>query len=100
MAKNTPTRTVKKTHEKSEAKSSGFSLEMKSRKHLRQVNLSNGPNEAVLIEGDLGRIRRASFFEDKVLVIEGRYGTLSIELPQRTLSSKEVDAGMHGDVWW
>jgi len=98
MAEHAPTCDVKNTPEKSAVRSSGFSLEMKSRKHLKQVNLSNGPREAVLIEGDLGRIRRASFFEDKVLVIEGRYGTLRIELPSKALHEKEVDGGMHKDA--
>jgi hypothetical protein len=85
------------------AKSSGFSLEMKSKKHIKDIKLSNGHREAVLIEGDLGRIKRISFFEDKVLVIEGHNGTLRIELSSTAFSKKDIthrdiDEEMHEDV--
>jgi len=60
--------------------SCGFSLEIKSKKHLRDFNLSNGGREAVLIEGDLGPLKDISFFEEKVLIVKGSHGTLRVEL--------------------
>lgn len=64
-------------------KSSGFSI--KSKKHIKTMNLSNGHPDAVLIEGDLGPITEVSMFEDKVLVVKGRHGTISVELSKADL---------------
>jgi hypothetical protein len=66
-------------------KSSGFSIEIKSKKHIKNMNLSNGHPDAVLIEGDLGPIAEVSMFEDKVLVVKGRYGTIRVELSRLDL---------------
>ena len=68
-------------------KSSGFSIEIKSRKHIKSMNLSDGHPDAVLIEGELGPITEASMFEGEVLVIVGRYGTLRVELSPMVLRS-------------
>jgi len=62
------------------SKSCGFSIEINSKKHLRDISLSNSGREAVLIEGDLGPLKDVSFFEDKVLIVKGSYGTLRAEL--------------------
>lgn len=61
-------------------RSSGFSIEIKSRKHIKTLNLSNGHPDAVLIEGDLGPVTEVSMFEDRVLVVKGRHGTIRVEL--------------------
>jgi len=66
----------------SDDKSSGFSLEIKSKKHVKNISISNGHMEAVLIEGDLGPLKDVSFFEDKVLIVKGLYGTLRVELSE------------------
>jgi hypothetical protein len=66
-------------------KSSGFSIEIKSRKHVKTMNLSDGHPDAVLIEGDLGPVTEVSMFEDKVLVVKGRHGTLRVELSRADL---------------
>ena len=55
---------------------------MKSKKHLKSISISNGHMEAVLIEGDLGPLKDVSFFEDKVLIVKGSYGTLRVELSE------------------
>jgi len=70
----------------SHGRSSGFSIEIKSKKYVKDISLSNGRPEAVLIEGDLGPLKDVSFFEDKVLVVKGRYGTLRVELSLVALS--------------
>ncbi len=61
-------------------RSSGFSIEIKSRKHIKTLNLSNGHPDAVLIEGDLGPVIEVSMFEDRVLIVKGRHGTIRVEL--------------------
>ena len=71
----------------SHGRSSGFSIEIKSKKYVKDISLSNGRHEAVLIEGDLGPPKDVIVFEDKVLVVEGRYGTLRVELPPRALNT-------------
>lgn len=73
-------------------KSSGFSIEVKSRKHIKTMNLSDGHVDAVLIEGDLGPITEASMFEGEVLVIVGRYGTLRVELSPMVLRSIKTES--------
>jgi hypothetical protein len=60
--------------------SCGFSLELKSKKHLSDLNFSNGGRKAILIEGDLGSLKSISFFEEKVLIVKGSHGTLRVEL--------------------
>jgi hypothetical protein len=67
-------------------KSCGFSIEINSKKHLRDISLSNSGREAVLIEGDLGPLKDVSFFEDKVLIVKGSYGTLRAELSRSDIS--------------
>ena len=67
-------------------KSSGFSIELNSRKHLNHVNLSKEAHEVVYIEGDLGCLKNVSLFEEKVLVVKGHYGTLRVELTPGDLS--------------
>ena len=67
-------------------KSSGFSLEIKSKKHVKNISISNGRREVVLIEGDLGPLKVVSFFEDKVLIVKGSYGILRVELSEAKIS--------------
>lgn len=68
------------------SKSCGFSIEINSKKHLRDISLSNSGREAVLIEGDLGPLKDVTFFEDKVLIVKGSYGTLRAELSKSIIS--------------
>jgi hypothetical protein len=63
-----------------DCKSCGFSIEVDSRKHVKDISLSNGRRDAVLIEGDLGLLKDVSVFEEKVLVVKGHFGTLRVEL--------------------
>jgi len=75
-----------------QGKSSGFSLEIKSKKHVKDISISNGQREAVLIEGDLGPVSSVSFFENKVLIVVGRYGTLRLELSPTALCSAYTES--------
>jgi len=75
----------------SQGRSSGFSPEMKSKKHVKDISISDGQREAVLIEGDLGPVRSVSFFEDKVLIVVGRYGALRLELSPTAFCSAYTD---------
>jgi hypothetical protein len=72
-----------------EKKSSGFSVEVKSKKYIKTMSLSNGHPDAVLIEGDLGPVTEVSMFEDRVLIVKGRHGTIRVELSKTDLCFSE-----------
>ena len=57
-----------------------FSIELKSRKDLRNISLANGSHDGALVEGTLGELVHASFVEGVILEIVGKYGVLRIDL--------------------
>jgi hypothetical protein len=57
-----------------------FSVELKSKVSLKNVTLSNGSRENVLIEGTIGELRSAGFADGVVLEIVGDKGVLRINL--------------------
>jgi len=69
-----------------------FSIEMKSKKHVRHISLSNESHEHVLFEGSLGELKELSMVEGAILEIKGTNGVLRIDLSEdelrRTLSRK------------
>jgi hypothetical protein len=62
-----------------------FSIETKSRKHIKSVILKNSDYEPVLIEGDLGDIDSLSLIEGRALEVVGSNGVLRIELDEKQL---------------
>jgi hypothetical protein len=68
-----------------------FSVELKSRGNLKNVNFTNGNRESVLIEGTLGKLEHASFEEDLILEIVGQEGVLRINLQQNELKIKRAN---------
>jgi hypothetical protein len=70
-----------------------FSIEMKSKKHVRHISLSNESHEHVLFEGSLGELEKLSMVEGAVLEVRGANGVLRIDLSeeelQKMLSQKE-----------
>lgn len=68
-----------------------FSVELKSRGNLKNVNFTNGNRESVLIEGTIGKLEHASFEEDLILEIVGQEGVLRINLQQNELKSKRTN---------
>ena len=71
-----------------------FSVELKSKDYLRNVTLTNGSSEGVLIEGVLGKLERAGFAEGIILEIVGANGILRVDVGQteikKTKLKKEV----------
>ena len=61
-----------------------FSVELKSKAHLKNVTLTNGSDSA-LIEGTLGELVQATFAEDVILEVTGTKGTFRINLAQREI---------------
>jgi hypothetical protein len=62
-----------------------FSVELKSKVHLKNVTLTNGSVDSALIEGTLGRLVQATFAEDEILEVVGTKGTFRINLSQNEI---------------
>ena len=66
-----------------------FIVELKSKVNLKNVTLSNGNHENVLVEGTIGALRRAEFVEDIILEVVGDMGVLRINLSKDEIKTKE-----------
>ena len=55
-------------------------MELKSKRHLKNVTLTNGSSDSVLIEGTIGELVRATFAEGIILEVIGKKGVLRIDL--------------------
>jgi len=62
-----------------------FSIELKSKEHVKRVALSNENGGNVLIEGFLGKLQDLSFTEGIMLEIQGTNGTLRMDLSEKEL---------------
>ena len=67
-----------------------FSIELKSKVNLKNVTLTNGGHENVLIEGTLGQLQRAEFAEGVILEVVGEKGILRINLSQNEIKTKKA----------
>lgn len=57
-----------------------FSVELKSKRHLKTVSLTSGSGDNVLVEGNLGELVQARFAEGVVLEIVCKNGLLRVDL--------------------
>jgi len=57
-----------------------FSVELKSKRHLKNVTLTNGSSDSVLVEGTIGELVQATFAEGVILEVVGKKGVLRIDL--------------------
>jgi hypothetical protein len=71
---------VEATEMGSENKERVFSVELKSKSYLKNVTLTNGSNENVLVEGTIGELVQATFAEGVILEVVGKKGVLTIDL--------------------
>jgi hypothetical protein len=60
----------------------GFSIEMKSKKYVKNMSISDEAHGRVLFEGNLGELRELSFVEGDVLEFTGIYGVLRVNIPR------------------
>ncbi len=65
---------------KTENKERVFSVELKSKNHLKNVTLANGSSDSVLVEGTIGELEQATFAEGIILEVVGKKGVLRIDL--------------------
>jgi hypothetical protein len=73
-----------------EEKERFFSIELKSKANLKNVTLTNGGHENVLIEGTVGQLQHASFVDGIVLEVICDKGVLRINLTPDEIKSKEM----------
>ncbi len=62
-----------------------FSIEMKSKKHVRHISVSNESHDRVLFKGSLGELEELSMVEGTVLEVKGANGVLRIDLSEDEL---------------
>lgn len=71
-----------------------FSIEMRSKKHVRQILVSDESHDRVLFEGYLGRLKELVMVEGTMLEVVGANGVLRIDLSedevQKMLSKKKT----------
>ena len=74
-----------------------FSVELKSKVNLKNVTLTNGSHENVLVEGTIGRLQRAEFAEDVILEVVGDKGVLRINLCKDEIRKKSQQEGANNE---
>ena len=67
-----------------------FSVELKSKRNLKNVTLTNGSSDSVLIEGTLGELVQATFAEGVILEVVGKNGVLRIDLRENEIQKPTV----------
>ena len=65
-----------------------FSVEIGSKKHLKNVSISNNQHERVLIEGFLGEFSEIEMIEDALIQFKGVNGVLRVDLSKEELLKK------------
>jgi len=62
-----------------------FSIEMKSKKYVRQISVSNESRDRVFFEGFLGDVEELGFVNGGMLEIKGVNGTFRIDISEEEL---------------
>ena len=60
-----------------------FSIEMKTKRFVRRISLSDKENDRVVFEGYLGELRNVSIVEGVMLEILGNHGVLRLDITQQ-----------------
>ena len=70
-----------------------FTVELKSKVNLKNITLTNGSHENVLVEGTIGELQHAEFAEDVILEVVGDKGVLRINLSQEDIRKVKREKG-------
>lgn len=68
------------------AEQHAFSVEMRSKKYVKHISLSDKGSEHVLLEGFLGQLKDISLIENIMLEINGANGVLRIDITKDELN--------------
>jgi hypothetical protein len=63
-----------------------FTVEMKSKSHVKNISISDEAHDRVLFEGNLGELKKISLAEGDVLELVGVNGVLRVDLSEVQLS--------------
>jgi len=66
--------------QKTKTKERVFSVELKSKRNLKNLTLTNGNSDTVLLEGTIGEFIQATFTEGIILEVIGKSGVLRVDL--------------------
>jgi hypothetical protein len=66
-----------------------FSVELKSKRNLKNLTLTNGSQDSVLLEGSIGELVAAKFAEDVILEVIGKDGILRIDLRENEIEKSK-----------
>ena len=69
-----------------------FSVEMKSKRYVRNISISDEDYNRVLLEGFLGELDRLSLIEGRMLEIKGSNGTLRVDLSEDELRNMKTSS--------
>ena len=75
-----------------------FSVELNSKRNLKNMTLTNGASDNVLLEGNIGELLQARFAEGVILEVVGKNGVLRVDLaeseilkmPQKKMTASTV----------
>jgi hypothetical protein len=70
-----------------------WTIELGSKSSLKNVTMTNGSRDSVLVEGTLGELVRATFAEGIILEVVGKKGTLRINLGEGEIKPAEKSSG-------
>ena len=62
-----------------------FAIEMKSKKYVKTISISNEEHNRVLFEGYLGDLKKLAHIEGRMLEINCSNGVLRLDLNEREL---------------
>jgi len=62
-----------------------FSVEMKSKRHVKNISISDEAHDRVLFEGNLGKLLDMSLVEGDILELVGVNGVLRINITKEQL---------------
>jgi hypothetical protein len=65
---------------KTQDKERVFSVELKSKRDLKNITLASDSSDSVLVEGTIGELVKATFAEGIILEVVGKNGILRIDL--------------------
>ena len=67
-----------------------FSVEMKSKRYVRRISISDEGHDRVFFEGFLGELRGLSLVEGRMLEVVGTNGVLRIDLSEDELRAMKT----------
>jgi hypothetical protein len=58
----------------------GFSIEMESKRHVKNISISDEAHDRVLFEGNIGELEELSMVDERVLEVRGSNGLLRVDV--------------------